>query len=490
MSEDRIERELRAALDEVYQPAPWLLSKTMAAVRSVRPARQSRPWVAGLAAVVLAVGSIAGYELVQKGQTTNGRIAPITSLLPKPIPQPITRTSLAAQVAWVSVPSQGQRSYATAVDPSGKLVARLDQSPDTYGVWRSADGSAIFSVAVDTISSYSAVDGKFQRTFARQPGGVVGEAFSPDGRWLAILTLATGLHLEVIDLQSGSSQVLPVAHDPTAHLPGMSCNPNPSCGGTIAWGLVVFAPDSAHIYTLTDWAGPTRLTAFSLKNATLVQTLTEVDGHGRKFPACAGPAMVAKVVAGGHTLVTFCHFDGAVWFFNLSNLSLSSSGIVRPKQPSPFWLSPIFTPDGQLLYLHQWPGFGDTMQVVDLTNQRLLGPVPTPTDTEQKGPFAWLIPDVHAGGVASTVPVSPDGLELYSATEGGVLVMRVPDLKLTARLAPGFNSGEIWVSGDGQTIYALSEGGQSLLVMRSDGSHQKLVNLASAAVGFIATEHG
>lgn len=491
MSESWIEEELKAAIAEDYRPAPWLLSTSMAAVRRARPGRPAWAWAAGIAAVLLAFGSIAVFEAVRQTQTSNqSNNAPInTSLLPKPIPQPITRTSPAAQVAWLWLQSQGQQPYLIAVDPNGRVVARLDQSADPYGVWRSADGATIYSPGSDQITAYSALDGKIQRTYSRQPGNLVGDTFSTDGHWLALLLLNSGLNLQVIDLQTGSSQVLPVPHDPNASLPGMSCNPDPNCAGIVAWGLAVFSPDSTHLYTLTDWGGPTRLSAFSLVNSKLVQTATALDGQqGRTFATCGAPSMVAKVVDSGHTLVVFCHMDGAVWFFDLTNLT--SSAVIQSKQGNPFWLSPIFAPDGQLLYLHQWPGFGDMMQVIDLTKRKLLGPVPTPTKTDQGGPFAWLITNAYAGGVASTVPVSPDGLKLYSATNDGVMVLRIPDLKPLAKLAAGFKANEVWISGDGQTIYAVSDDGKSLLVMHTDGSNQHSVNLPSLGGGFIASEHG
>ena len=177
-----------------------------------------------------------------------------------------------------------------------------------------------------------------------------------------------------------------------------------------------------------------------------------------------------------------------MWFFDLANLV--SSGVVWPKQPNPMWLSPIFTPDGHLLYLHQEPGFGDTMQVVDLSTHKLLGPFPTPTKLAQGGPFAWLITNASAGGVASTVPLSPDGLKLYSATDDGVMVLRVPDLKPIAKLAPGFKANEVWVSGDGGTIYAISYDGKQLLTMGDDGSHQKTMTFTNPPGGFVASEHG
>ena len=133
--------------------------------------------------------------------------------LPIPIAQPITRTSPGAQVAWLWLQSQGQQPYLIAVDPSGRVVTRLDQSAEPYGDWRSADGATIYAPSADQITAYSALDGKVQRTYGRNAGSIVGDTFSPNGHWLALLLLDGGLQLQVIDLQTGSSQVLPVPHD-------------------------------------------------------------------------------------------------------------------------------------------------------------------------------------------------------------------------------------------------------------------------------------
>jgi WD40 repeat protein len=499
VSDGWIEGELKTALDEVYRPAPWLLPTSIAAVRRSRPGRPAWAWAAGIAAVVITLGSIAVFESGRHAQTVDQpHNAPIdTSVLPKPIPQPITRTSPAAQVAWLWLQSQGQQPYLIAVNPSGRVVARLDQATGIYETWRSADGATIYAPGANQIAAYSALDGQVLRTYDRNAGTIVGDTFSSDGHWLALLLLnnETGsllgpaLHMQVIDLQAGSSQVLPVPHDANASLPGMTCSPGPSCASTQAWGLAVFSPDATRLYTLTDWGGPARLSAFSLATGKLIQTATVVDGQqGRNFATCGAPAMAAKVIDSGRTLVAFCHMDGAVWFFDLTNLT--STLVIHSKQRNPFWLSPIFTPDGQLLYLHQWPGFGDTMQVIDLNTRKLLGPMATPTNPNQGGPFAWLITNAYAGGVASTVPISPDGLKLYSATNDGVMVLRIPDLKPLAKLAPGFKASEVWISGDGQTIYAVSEDGTKLLVMRSDGSNQRSVSLPDQGGGFIASEHG
>jgi hypothetical protein len=81
-------------------------------------------------------------------------------------------------------------------------------------------------------------------------------------------------------------------------------------------------------------------------------------------------------------------------------------------------------------------------------------------------------------------------LKLYTATSDGVIVLRIPDLKPIAKLAAGFNANEVWISGNGQTIYATSEDGKTLLVMHADGSNQRKANLPDLGGGFIASEHG
>jgi len=165
-------------------------------------------------------------------------------------------------------------------------------------------------------------------------------------------------------------------------------------------------------------------------------------------------------------------------------------GVVRSVQPNPFWLSPVFTPAGQLLYLHQPPDFGDKMQVIDLESRTLLGPAPTPTKLGDRGPFSWLTPIASAGGVASTVPISPDGLKLYTDTSDGIVVLSVPDLKAIAKLAPGTPIGEIWISGDGRTVFATGGDRRSIVIARDDGSGVRSVPIGVDVGGFIASEHG
>jgi hypothetical protein len=159
--------------------------------------------------------------------------------------------------------------------------------------------------------------------------------------------------------------------------------------------------------------------------------------------------------------------------------------VVESHQRNPFWLSPIFTPDGHLLYLNQWPSFGAQIQVIDLQTHRMLGPVRLPTSVD--APPLFGVTAALAGGTASTVPISPDGLRLYAGTADGILVLRVPDLKPIAKLAPGQKIGEVWISGDGRTVYATADYPEKkLFVMRADGSGLKLVDLPGEPLGFVA----
>ena len=435
---------------------------------------------AALAATLLLMCGAPPSALAPGASVTPNPTATPRVALPSPIPQPITRTSAAAQVAWVEVAPQGGKASVTGIDPSGKVVGRLDR--DLGRFVRSADGGQLFVVS-DQIRAYSALDGSFQRSYGATPGrATLDAAFSTDGRWLALV--GSRASVEIVDLRSGLTQTTPLAHDTSALHPGLSClNCDPNA---LTWSGLVFSPDSRRVYSIVDWGGPLRLTSFDVTEKGLVQIASVADGQsGAKLPSCGGPAAAPKVVNAGRTLAIFCHVNGQVAFFDLA--TLTSTGVVQAEMKNPFWLAPIFTPDGQLLYLHQYPAFGDQMQVIDLRSQQRLGPVPTPQKLSDPAPFAWLFPVAYAGGTPSTVPVSPDGLRLYAAGTDGITVLRFTDLKPLAKLAPGVTLNEVWVSGDGKTVFATDQG-RGLIVIASDGS-VKRVDLRDTG-GFIASEHG
>jgi hypothetical protein len=205
---------------------------------------------------------------------------------------------------------------------------------------------------------------------------------------------------------------------------------------------------------------------------------------GTTLPTCAGPALAPRVLPDGKTLLAFCHYDGEIWFIDLATLTVTSE--IASGQRNPFELSPIFTPDGHLLYLR-----GDTtLRVLDVASRRVAGPVAIPRKLEDPGPFSWLFTQVAAGYVASTIPLSPDGTKMYVSGVGGITVLRVPDLKPIAALAPGLALGEVWISGDGRTIFA-TDAGHGLYVMPESGGPPITVMLPGQAGGyFVASEHG
>lgn len=412
------------------------------------------------------------------------------SPLPAPVPQPVTRTTPGAQIAWVSVTPTAQGGHASfvGIDRRGRIVGRLD--PGIGRLFRSADGSQLFAIG-DEIKAYSALDGTFVRSYGTTAGGsLLDAAFSPDGRWLALI--GSPAYLQIVDLQSTApprtpqspgSQVTPLAHDSNAAHPGLTG----AAANALIWSTLVFSPDSKRVYTMVDWGGPARITGFDVTPTGLVQTATAVDGQaGKTLPSCPGPAIAPKIVDGGRTLAVFCHFDGQIAFVDLA--TLTGTGVVRADVRNPFWLAPIFTPDGQLLYLHQYPAFGDVMQVVDLHARALLGPIPTPQKLSDPGPFGWLFPVAYAGGTPSTVPLSPDGLELYAASNDGITVLRIPDLKPVRKLLTGRSANEVWISGDGNTVYATDTAGR-LFVMARNAAQTTQVDLQNVG-GFLASEHG
>src|SRR5438045_5350220 len=96
--------------------------------------------------------------------TVGGSAAPSASavVLPKPIPQRITRTSAAAQNAWVSQrTSDSALPVLVGVDTDAHIVGRIDLAQvDTARVARSADGAEIWTLGADRITVFSAFDGK------------------------------------------------------------------------------------------------------------------------------------------------------------------------------------------------------------------------------------------------------------------------------------------------------------------------------------------
>jgi hypothetical protein len=87
------------------------------------------------------------------------------------------------------------------------------------------------------------------------------------------------------------------------------------------------------------------------------------------------------------------------------------------------------------------------------------------------------------------MPVSPDGLKLYSVGTLGVTVLALPDLKPIARLASDVGLSEVWVSGDGKTLFGTTNGKTILVIPENGGTPTKL-DLADLAGYFISSDRG
>src|SRR5258708_18608636 len=150
-----------------------------------------------------------------------------------------------------------------------------------------------------------------------------------------------------MDLRTGLTQTTPLGHDPNPQAPGLTRAPGSTA---LIWSTLVFSPDSKHLYTIVDWAGPLSVTAFDVTPTGLVQTARAVDGqNGKSFRGCGGPGLAPKVVGGGQTLGLYCHVDGAVTFIDLPTLTTLAN--VQADMRKPVWLAPSLPPAGQLLPL-------------------------------------------------------------------------------------------------------------------------------------------
>jgi DNA-binding beta-propeller fold protein YncE len=176
-----------------------------------------------------------------------------------------------------------------------------------------------------------------------------------------------------------------------------------------------------------------------------------------------------RVLADGHTLVAFCPSDSRVTWFDLDTMMVTHEVVVG--QHNPFWVSPVFSPDGNTLYLHE--GGTGALHAVDLVHQKIKS---AKVATADINPLAWLgsllVTDAYAGHISRTVAVSPDGAWLYAVgafgAPRGMTLVHLPDLAVKGRWLPDVSLDSVWVSADGQTIYLL-ENGDQLRILRTDG---------------------
>lgn len=457
--QELLRREIHAALDTVGGRTPDLMPQINARLHA--PVRR-RPLLvvgqlAGAFAIALVVGTVA--ISLHQSRVTHG-------------PGPVSTSPIApiaagpgANVAWVSNgQAPGQGDSVTGIDPTGHVVGRINGQVDL----RSADGSLLYALGSGAVDVYRAVDGQKLSTIPLPLlGGQIGqEMLSTDGRYLAV---AVGTGVELIDLTAGR-----VAASLDSGLPSY---------GT----PIVVGPRAQHVYVIGQ----------TVSKLTFNGTTLRVEQNGIKsFSGCQGLAtgggntaggLPFRVLADGHTLVAFCPGDGRVTWFDLERMTVVHE--VRVSEKNPFWLSPVFSPDGTALYLHE--GGTGSLHVVDLVHQRI-GRSMKVAEADHN-PLRWLgslfVTEAYAGGIPRTIAVSPDGAWLYAVSEfggpGGISLVHVPDLLVKGRWLPDVTFNSVWVSADGRTVFAQASTGNVVRVLRSDGSQIANVNLPGSAYGFV-----
>jgi hypothetical protein len=253
--------------------------------------------------------------------------------------------------------------------------------------------------------------------------------------------------------------------------------------GLPAFGVpVILGEQAQHVYVV----GPTIVkfafdgTTLRLEQTTTGHTLS-CDGLVVGGGNSAG-GLPFRVLADQRTLVAFCPGDGRVTWFDLVAMKVTHEVVVG--QNNPFWVSPVFSPDGNTLYLHE--AQTGKLHAVDLIQRRIA--TSTKVATADSNPLAWLrsllVTDASAGGIPRTAAVSPDGTWLYAVGGGGVALVHPPDLAVKGRWLADVSFDSVWASADGGTVYLLGPGDQ-LRVLRTDGSEIAKVSLPAYTSGFI-----
>lgn len=455
--EDSLRSEIHQALDPIAGPTPELLTRI---VQQLHPVSRRRPLLA--IAQVVAVLSIALVVGAVVFATHRSRVTTATVTTSPTVP---IVAGPGADVAWVTSQVSSNGAYTgdivTGIDHTGHVVGRITARDEL----RSPDGSHLYALVDGGVDVYSAVGGHKEQTISLQPVSFGLPMLSADGRYLAVMGGST---LQLVDLSAGRSVASINVGSPSGGVP-----------------LIVGA-QAQHVYVVGatvakfsfDGTG-LRLEQRTTGNAIACNGLV-VGG------ANSAGGLPFRVLPDGHTLVAFCPGDGRTTWFDLDRMTVTHE--VQISQRNPFWVSPVFSPDGNTLYLHE--GGTGSLYVIDLEQQKIVKSAKVAT--ADFNPLAWLrsllVADVYAGAIDRTAAVSPDGTWLYAVRDfggpGGVSLVHLPDLVVKGRWLPDVSLKSVWVSADGQTVYLL-ENNDQLRVLRTDGSQVAKLALPANVDSFI-----
>jgi hypothetical protein len=279
-----------------------------------------------------------------------------------------------------------------------------------------------------------------------------------DGRFVA--TVAGG-QVELVDIDAGRSLGIVDV-------------------GAAGGGWVQLSRDGRQVYVC---CGAKTLTSLVWDGARFKVAAQAVDGKdGRQLPSCYwSAAATSRVLPDNRTMVAYCPDGNRVWWLDLERLTMTKE--VPVEQRNPFWLAPIWAPDGSMLYLHEPET--NSLQGVDLKRQAVVLKTKLPIAREPD-PLRWLaerfVLSAKAGCVGMTAAVSPDSQWLYVIDGRGLSVRHLPDLTVKSywlRDAPG----AVWLSGDGATLYASNQGRDRVSVLGTDGRLIANVEMRASIAG-------
>jgi hypothetical protein len=325
---------------------------------------------------------------------------------------------------------------------------------------------------------YSATSGKLERTIGRQGIGDTAE-LSPEGRYLVILG-GNPAGVELIDLAAGRS--IGYARVGTAYT-----NAGPQ--------FLLVAPQAARIFAFTDFWQHTSASALTFDGSKLQPLAQATDGQqGHRLPSCNGMAqpnavggLPERLLPDGKTMASFCPGDGLTSWVDLDRLTITAQ--VRVTERAPFWLSPVFSPDGSMLYVQE-PGTG-RITSIDLQRRKILRSETVNAPTALN-PFHWLVDAVflpaYAGGIPRTAVISPDGTYLYVTGGFGrpiaIGAVRLRDFNVAGewKLDGG---GSLWLSADGRTLYVLNNNADQLSILQLDTGSVTTRKLSGSGYDFL-----
>ena len=467
-NDDVFRRAIHRALDPMVRPVPNLASDAMRRVHGDRgqPAAGARLGRVGRTIGVLAAAALVAVIVLGSHQATRHGPPPARDQGYRVVP-----AAPAGLTAWLS-----EQAGFTGIDPNGQILTTIPAP----AMLRSVDGRRLYAIWSKAVYAYDAATGKAVQSITRRAGGTVA-TLSPDGRYLLVYDSGpSGATLEVIDLQAGRS---------AAMLAMGSVLPNE--------GPIYLLADvqAAHIYVVTaDWIHPALgVVAFDGTALRLEQHV--LDGQsGHAVPGCDGegdPNSASgppeRLLPDGTAMVIVCPGDGLVSWFDLRTLTTVKQ--LRVHESNPFWLSPVFSPDGTMLYLHE--GGTGRITAVDLRQRAIVGTTVVKS-VAQLDPFSWvadrLFPPAFAGGIPRTAAISSDGGYLYVTGSfggpGGIWAVHLPDLTPVRSFRNARGAG-MWLSGDGRTLYVSADDGLSVSVLQLDTGAASTVHLAAPGFDFL-----